>query len=120
VFHFDVEGSVAKSTHSSLPWLRFIRQRLGPHVHFWPFDGWDVPAGRSAIAEADPALWSRAFANDGRTADQHDAFSIAATLSRADRDGRLAAMLQPDLAPADRTVAEIEGWIPGVPGQTRA
>jgi hypothetical protein len=120
VFHFAVQDSVAKSTHSSLPWLRFIRQRLGPHVHFWPFDGWDVPAGRSAIAEADPALWSRAFANDGRTADQHDAFSIAATLSRADRDGRLAAMLKPDLAPADRTMAEIEGWIPGVPGQTRA
>jgi hypothetical protein len=24
VFHFDVQGSVAKSTHSGLPWLRFI------------------------------------------------------------------------------------------------
>ena len=29
VFHFDVPGSVAKSTHSGLPWLRYIRQHLG-------------------------------------------------------------------------------------------
>jgi hypothetical protein len=51
VFHFDVQGSVAKSTHAGVPWLRFIRHRLGGRVHFWPFDGWDIPAGRSAIVE---------------------------------------------------------------------
>jgi hypothetical protein len=34
VFHFDVQGSVAKSTHAGIPWLRFIRQRLGSRVHF--------------------------------------------------------------------------------------
>jgi hypothetical protein len=83
VFHFDVQGSVAKSTHAGIPWLRFIRERLGSRVHFWPFDGWDIPAGRSAIAEVYPALWSRRFTNEGRTGDQHDAFSIAAWLSRA-------------------------------------
>ncbi|WP_065754175.1 hypothetical protein [Bradyrhizobium paxllaeri] len=72
-----------QSTHAGIPWLRFIRQRLGPRVHFWPFDGWDIPAGQSAIAEVYPALWSRGFANnEGRTGDQHDAFSIAAWLSR--------------------------------------
>jgi len=64
VFHFDVPGSVAKSTHAGLPWLRFIRQRLGPRVHFWPFDGWDIPPGRSAIAEVYPALWSGGFARE--------------------------------------------------------
>ena len=26
VFHFDVQGSVAKSTHAGIPWLRYIRQ----------------------------------------------------------------------------------------------
>lgn len=46
VFHFDVPGSVAKSTHAGIPWLRYIRQRLANRVHFWPFDGWDIPAGR--------------------------------------------------------------------------
>ena len=45
VYHFDVQGSVAKSTHAGIPWLRFIRQRLGARVHFWPFDGWNIPAG---------------------------------------------------------------------------
>lgn len=100
VFHFDVQGSVAKSTHAGIPWLRFIRQRLGGRVHFWPFDGWAIPSGRSAIAEVYPALWSRSFANEGRTGDQHDAFSIAAWLSIADRDGRLAAVLNPELTAA--------------------
>ena len=61
VFHFNVPGSVAKSTHAGIPWLRFIRQRLGERVHFWPFDGWDVPAGRSAIAEVYPRMWSGGF-----------------------------------------------------------
>jgi hypothetical protein len=57
VFHFDVQGSVAKSTHAGIPWLRFIRQLLGPRVHFWPFDGWEIPAGRSAIAEVYTRQW---------------------------------------------------------------
>jgi hypothetical protein len=119
VFHFDVQGQVAKSTHVGIPWLRFIRQHLGERVHFWPFDGWDIPAGRSAIAEVYPALWSRGFADEGRTGDQHDAFSIAAWLSRADRDSSLAAFLKPELNPAERTVAQVEGWILGVPGRSR-
>jgi hypothetical protein len=61
---------------------------LGERVHFWPFDGWDIPVGRSAIAEVYPRLWSRGLA---RTGDQHDAYSIAAWLRRADHDGGLAA-----------------------------
>jgi hypothetical protein len=116
VFQFDVQGSVAKSTHAGIPWLRFIRERFAARVHFWPFDGWDVPAGRSAVAEVFPALWSRSFAKEGRTGDQHDAFCIAAWLSRADRNGSLAALLKPDLTPNDREVAQVEGWILGVPG----
>ena len=95
VFHFDVQGSVAKSSHAGIPWLRFIRQRLGTRVHFWPFDGWEIPVGSSAIAEVYPSLWSRNFANVDRTGDQHDAFSITAWLARADREGSLAAFLEP-------------------------
>lgn len=114
VFHFDVQGSVAKSTHAGIPWLRYLRQRLGEHVHFWPFDGWDIPAGRSAVAEVYPALWSRGFARADRTPDQHDAYSIAAWLSRADRDGSLVGFLKPDLMPPECTVAQVEGWILGV------
>lgn len=120
VFHFDVPGSVAKSTHAGIPWLRFIRQRIDGRVHFWPFEGWEIPIGRSAIAEVYPALWRRRFAREGRSDDQHDAFSIAAWLSRADRDGSLAAFLKPDLTPTERNVAQVEGWILGVPGLIRA
>ena len=116
VFHFDVQGSVAKSTHAGIPWLRFVRARLGSCIHCWPFEGWDIPAGRSAIAEVYPALWSRGFSPDDRDSHQHDAYSIAARLSRADRDGELAAFLTPDLTPSERAQAQVEGWILGVPG----
>jgi hypothetical protein len=76
-----VQGSAAKSTHAGIPWLRFIRERDGQRVHFWPFDGWDIPAGRSVIAEVYPALWGRCFAREDRNSDQHDAYCIAACLS---------------------------------------
>ena len=116
VFHFDAQGSVAKSTHAGIPWLRFIRQQLGPRVHFWPFDGWEIPPGKSAIAEVYPALWSHAYPRADRTGDQHDAFSIAAWLSQADRNGTLSGFLHPDLAPQERAIAQVEGWILGVGG----
>jgi hypothetical protein len=114
VFHFDVQGQVAKSTHAGIPWLRFIREQLGRRVHFWPFDGWEIPVGCSVVAEVYPALWSRGFAREDRTGDQHDAYSIAAWLGRADRDGTLATFLKPNLSPQERAVAEVEGWILGV------
>jgi hypothetical protein len=115
VFNFDAKkGCVAFSTHAGIPWLLFIRRRLGELVHFWPFDGWHIPAGRSCIAEVYPALWSRGFARSDRTGDQHDAYSTAAWLSRADRDGSLAAFLKPALTSAELAVAQVEGWILGV------
>ena len=114
VFHFDVPGSVAKSTHAGLPWLRHLRHDAGDRVHFWPFAGWDIPAGRSVIAEVYPSLWSRSFPREGRSADQHDAYSVAAWMRRADQDGSLAEFLTPDLTLDEREVARIEGWILGV------
>ena len=111
---FDVPGSVAKSTHAGLPWLRCIRQKAGPRVHFWPFDGWEIPAGRSVMAEVYPSLWSRSFEREGRTSDQHDAYSVAAWMRQADRDGRLAGFFAPCLSPPERTIAQVEGWILGV------
>ena len=114
VFHFDVQGSVAKSTHAGIPWLRFIRQRLGERAHFWPFDGWNIPAGRSAVVEVYPSLWSRNFAREERTA-------ISTTHIRPPRGcaapistGALRAFLNPSLATPERAVAQVEGWILGV------
>jgi len=114
VFHFDVQGSVAKSTHAGIPWLRFIRHNVKSHVHFWPFDGWSVPPNCSVVAEVYPALWSRTFPIAGRTPDQQDAFAIAKWLQGADSNGSIEKFLCPELEPHERKKAETEGWILGV------
>lgn len=114
VFHFDVQGAVAKSTHAGIPWLLHLRRQLGERLHFWPFDGWKIPPGRSAIAEVYPRLWKHAYPAEGRTPDQHDAYTVATWLRDADRDDRLVAALSPALSPQQRTLAQVEGWIFGV------
>ncbi|MBK5939525.1 hypothetical protein [Halochromatium roseum] len=114
VFHFDVQGQVAKSTHAGLPWLLSLRRQLGDRLHCWPFDGWEIPAGRSAVTEVYPALWKHDFPTEGRTPDQHDAYAVAAWLRQADLDDRLQGFLCPCLAPSERALAEVEGWILGV------
>ena len=115
VFQFDVQGSVAKSTHAGIPWLRYIRRNVKERVHFWPFDGWSVPPNRSVVAEVYPALWSWAFPTAGRTPDQQDAFATAELLRRADKDGSLEKFFCPVFEPRERSkTAEIEGWILGV------
>ena len=89
---------------------------MGEQVHFWPFDGWVIPAGHSAIVEVYPALWSHEFSMGDRTGDQHDAYSFAAKLSRADKDVTLDQILDPKLSEPERVVAGVEGWILGVLG----
>jgi hypothetical protein len=114
VFHFDVQGSVAKSTHAGIPWLRRLRLALGSRVHFWPFDGWAIPNGKHAIVEVYPALWSRLYPRENRTPDQHDAWAVAEQLRRLNRDGGMAELLAPHLTPQELATAGIEGWILGV------
>ena len=77
VFHFDVPGSVAKSTHAGIPWLRHLCIRRGGRVHFWPFDGWQVSECKSVVAKVYPALWSHSFPREGRNFDQQDAYVAA-------------------------------------------
>lgn len=113
VFHFDVPGSVAKSTHTGLPWLRYLRQELGQALHFWPFDGWSPPAGRSVIAEGYPALLTGSVPRAGRDVHQHDAYCLACWLRDMDATDRLQVYFSPELSPAERTVAGTEGWILG-------
>jgi hypothetical protein len=114
VFHFDVPGSVAKSTHAGLPWLRHLRMNLGDRLHFWPFDGWRIPAGKSTVVEVYPSLWSKSLPREGRTPDQHDAYVAAAWLRQVDMDGSLEKFLNPQMLPGEYGVAQIEGWILGV------
>lgn len=114
VFHFDVQGSVAKSTHSGLPWLRYLRGALATQIHFWPFDGWTPPPGHSVIAEVYPALWSRTYRVDGRSPDQHDAYSAARWMQERDAAGELMAHFHPQLDTAELDLAQVEGWILGL------
>jgi hypothetical protein len=114
VFHFDVPGSVAKSTHAGIPWLRFLRMRVEDRMHFWPFDGWTVPPGKSAVVEVYPALWSHSFPRDGRDSHQQDAYAAAEWLRRNGHDGSLARFFGPSLTEQERRAAAIEGWILGV------
>lgn len=113
VFHFDVPGSVAKSTHAGLPWLDDLWRSV-EGVHFWPFNGWTVLAGYSVVAEVYPSLWRGRYAQEGRTPDQHDAYTVAAWLQETDRSGKLPKFLKPELSPEEKMQAEIEGWILGV------
>ena len=114
VFHFDVPGSVAKSTHAGIPWLRYLRNRVGDRTHFWPLDGWQVPQGKSVVAEVYPALWSHSFPRDGRDSHQQDAYATAESLRRSDLGGGLERFLSPSLTEHERKVAKIEGWILGI------
>lgn len=114
VFHFDVTGSVAKSTHSGIPWLRYIRMHTKDHVHFWPFDGWKVPEAKSVVAEVYPALWNNTYPREDRDPHQHDAFCVAETLRRLDQDSAIQPFFVPGLDEGQMHCAAIEGWILGL------
>lgn len=114
VFRFDVQGQVAKSTHAGIPWLRHLRMKSEGCIHFWPFDGWEVPEGRSAVAEVYPSLWRRQFPVAERTPDQLDAYAVAAWMRETDRAGRLCEFFRPVLTPTEQAQGQIEGWILGV------
>ena len=114
IFLFDVNGSVAKSTHSGLPWLQHIRQHYGDKVFFWPFDGWTPPPDRHVIVEVYPSLFRNRYRRAGLKGDALDAFAVAQWLEDMDGRGALPRYLDPPLSAAERQVASLEGWILGV------
>ena len=56
-------------------------------MHFSPFDGWNIPKGKSVVTVVYPELFSYSFDKEGRTGDQHDAYSVAAWLSDIIQNG---------------------------------
>lgn len=114
VFHFDVQGSVAKSTHAGIPWLRRIRDSCGDAVHFWPFDGWSPPAGKTVIAEVYPSIFRNRYEKKDRTPDAQDAYAVARWLAECAGRGSLERYFNPPLMIKEREVAAREGWILGV------
>jgi hypothetical protein len=114
VFHFDVQGSVAKSTHAGIPWLKRIRETAGDRVHVWPFDGWQPQEGKSAIAEVYPSMFRNRYPKENRTADEHDAYAVARWLSETAARGALDRYFNPPLTDEEREVTDLEGWMLGV------
>lgn len=114
VFHFDVQGSVAKSSHAGIPWLKRIRDEVGARVHFWPFDGWAPAEGKAVIAEVYPSIFRKRYERAGRSADEQDAYSVASWLLERSAGGLLAHYFNPPLTPNQREQADREGWILGV------
>ena len=114
VFHFDVQGSVAKSTHAGLPWLRECRAAAAGSLQVWPFDGWAAIPGTSLIAEVYPSIFRNRYPREGRTADAQDAYAVARWLEETQHLGTLGHYLSPPLNAAAKAQAALEGWILGI------
>jgi hypothetical protein len=116
VFQFDMQGSVAKSTHAGIPWLKWLRDDGGvkSKTCFWPFDGFSFESGRSVVAEIYPSLFRRRYPRRERSSDEQDAYAVAAWLKDMDGRGALAEYFNPPLTLPERRRAKLEGWILGV------
>ena len=114
VFSFQGPGAVGKSTFAGIPWLHFLREQAGDRLHFWPFDGLDIPLDRSVVLEVYPALCTGRYPRDGRTSHQHDAYSVATWLQDMDSREALGRYFHPPLTPQEELRAGLEGWIFGV------
>lgn len=114
VFQFDVQGSVAKSSHAGIPWLKWLRDQAADRIHFWPFDGWTPEIGKSVILEAYPSMFRRRYQRDGRTVDEQDAYATSRWMADMDARGALADFFLPPLSDTERSIARCEGWIFGV------
>lgn len=116
VFRLDGQGNVGKSSHCGIPWLRFLRRNpdLRENVHFWPFDGFDVPDGKSVLAEVYPSIFHRRFNIRADTVHDRDAAAVALWLQQMDRRGVLEGYFNPPLDTDERDLVSREGWILGI------
>jgi hypothetical protein len=117
VFKLDGAGTVGKSTHCGIPWLRYIRQNAYPNnrPYFWPFDGFEIPPNESVIVEIFPSIFRKRYPkNENYTADDHDAMCVAQWLKDMDSRGLLNTYFNPPLNKEEREIARLEGWILGV------
>jgi hypothetical protein len=114
VFLFDVQGVAAKAAHAGIPWLKWLRDQVGDRLHFWPFDGWQLPTNKSVIVEVYPSMFRRRYPRELRESDEHDAYATARWMADMAARGALESCFQPPLTPMERDVAELEGWMLGV------
>ncbi|WP_439517092.1 hypothetical protein [Hydrogenophaga sp.] len=110
----NAQGVAAKAAHAGIPWLKWLRDQVGDRLHFWPFDGWQVPEDKSVIVEVHPSLFRRRFPREQRDVDEHDAYAVARWMADMAARHALEACFHPPLTPMERDVAELEGWMLGV------
>jgi hypothetical protein len=116
VFAAVEDDVAARATLAGIGWLKALRdeRKLRARVHFWPFDGFGVPAGRAVVAEVVPALFQRRYPAGARTPSQQAAYSVSQWLREMDLRGALADYFNPPLSLPERRQAQREGWILGV------
>lgn len=114
VFQLDGQGTVGKSTHTGIPWLRFLRRRAGEKLFCWPFDGWQPLEGKTVISEVYPSVFRNRYPRDDRDVDSQDAYSVARWMEETARKGALSHYLNPPLTKVEKEIAALEGWILGI------
>jgi hypothetical protein len=116
VFKLDGRGAVGKSTHTGIPWLRFIRRhpRIMGKVHFWPFDGFDIPEDQTVIVEVYPSIFRRRYKRVFKSPDEHDAYSIARWFQENEGQDTLGYYFKPPLPDSLIEQVMLEGWILGI------
>jgi hypothetical protein len=117
VFKLDGAGTVGKSTHCGIPWLRYIRRNADSNNRpfFWPFDGFTIPSNKSVIVEIFPSIFRKRYPKKKNyTADEHDAMCVAKWLKDMDDRGILSTYFNPPLTDEERKIVKLEGWILGV------
>ncbi len=103
------------STHAGIPWLPWLRGQAGDRVHFWPFDGFEVPPGKSVVAEVYPRLFRRRYEEETTLIeDRLDAWLVCRWLKDRNDRNCLAQCFQPPLDEEEKRRARVEGWILGV------
>ena len=106
---------MAKATHAGIPWILFLRKELGGKVHFWPFDGFAIPEGKSAMVEIHPSLVRKRYpVPAGFTEYERDAYGAARWLQEIDRQEQLSRYLLPHLTDEEQLTVFLEGRILGV------
>jgi hypothetical protein len=83
-------------------------------THFWPFDGFDVPPGRSVVAEVYPSVFRNRYPREERNGDQQDAYTTSRWLKEMDERGALDRYFHPPLNAAEQRLTRREGWILGI------
>lgn len=115
VFQFDMQGSVAKSSHAGIPWLKWLRDEVGERIHVWPFDGWVPHPDKCVLAEVYPSIFRNRYPRGERTVDEQDAFACAQWMADMTARGRLAEYFAcPPLDDEECAVVACEGWVLGV------